>query len=120
MLSAICHQVSAALREEVSSFYQALPQTLPPNSILVNGQRTDLSAATFNIYDLLVSLRAELAVTSKLSALGLPRPLKTQVARIASNVGSVGGYGGGASKQKQVHLLWIFADSFTHSYFLYS
>ena len=104
-------KVSAAVREEVAQFYQTagvgmgmmgMSQALPPNSVLINGRRTDLSVSTFNIFDLLVDIRSELAVTSKLAALNLPKLVKTQVARIATNVGAAA-QGRGAS-QKQVRI----------------
>jgi len=98
-------KVSSALREEVNLFYQSMGMNnmhVPPNSVLINGRRTDLGASTFNLFDLLVDLRAELAVTSKLAVLNLPKTIKAQVARIASNVGSAAG--GGQGKQKQVRI----------------
>lgn len=95
-------KVSAAVREEASAWYQTIGNNMvmPPNSVFVNGRRTDLSSSTFNLFDLLVDIRGELAVTNKLSALALPKELKTQVSRIAGNVGS----GGQQSKQKQVRI----------------
>lgn len=98
-------KVSAALREEVNLFYQSMGMHnmhVPPNSVLINGRRTDLSASTFNLFDLLVDLRSELAVTSKLAAFNLPKTIKAQVARIASNVGSAAS--GMQGKQKQVRI----------------
>ena len=100
-------KVSASLKEEVHTWYQATSgqgMLLPPNSILVNGRRIDLSASTFNIFDLLDEIRAELVVTSALSALNLSAATKEQVGRIASSVGGTAGPMQPGRKQKQVRI----------------
>jgi hypothetical protein len=60
---------------------------LPPNSLLINGRRTDLSAATFNIYNVLQEVREELQLTGQLSGMNLTS-VREQVQRVAATVGA--------------------------------
>jgi hypothetical protein len=61
---------------------------LPPNSLLINGRRTDLSAATFNIYNVLQEVRQELQLTGQLSGMNLTSEVREQVQRVAATVGA--------------------------------
>jgi hypothetical protein len=61
---------------------------LPPNSLLINGRRTDLAAATFNIYNVLQEVRQELQLTGQLSGMNLTSGVREQVQRVAATVGA--------------------------------
>jgi hypothetical protein len=109
-------KVSAPVRNEVQKWYQAQQAmmmmggggmmggvgggagsvfSLPPNSLFANGRRVDLAGSTFNVFDLLVTLREEVQASRGLAELPFERDVKDQIARIAGRVGESGGGGGG-------------------------
>jgi hypothetical protein len=77
---------------------------LPPNSLLINGRRTDLSAATFNIYNVLQEVREELQLTGQLSGMNLTSGVREQVQRVAATVGAPSA-ANPAKQSKQVRCL---------------
>ena len=56
-------KVSEDIREEVQRFWMSgVTSQAPINSVYINGQRTDLGGATFNVYDLLSEGRFSLCI----------------------------------------------------------
>eukprot|EP01034_Spumella_vulgaris_P025848 gene25848-32345_t len=72
---------------QIEAFYTSgVLQQLPTNSLYVNGKRFDLSANTFNIYDVLVSIREELQLQSKIQKLPLDKDMKADLVSVAANI----------------------------------
>lgn len=80
-------KVSTTVRNDLSRFLESsMHHQVPMNSMFINGKRVDLSASTFNIFDLFADIRGELQTLSKLSSLPINREVKKQIALIASNI----------------------------------
>lgn len=73
-----------------------MSQYLPHNALLVNGLRIDLAGSTFNVFDLLASLRRELMQQAKLQSLGLSAERQRGLVQAAAAI-SGGRAAGGAA-----------------------
>lgn len=89
-------KLKATFVDSINVLYSSgIQQMLPPNCLMFNGVRVDLGGSTFNIFDMLSTLRKEYQQESKIASLGLSSIMQEKLIR-ASNAIS-GGAGGSAA-----------------------
>lgn len=85
LLSSI--KVDAKVRSDVQEYWSSkLPGTIPSNAIFINGMVVDLAGNTFNIYDLLNTIKEEVLKMNQLESLNLPVSLPPVLKNIASSM----------------------------------
>jgi UDP-glucose:glycoprotein glucosyltransferase len=87
LLSSI--KVDRKIRSDVQEYWSSsIPSTVPSNAIFINGVVVDLTGNTFNIYDLLNTIKDEILKMNKLESLDLPVSLPPLLKNIASSMNS--------------------------------
>ena len=80
-------KVKPSVKEEVNEFWaKSVPRVVPANSLFINGKRTDLDGATFNLFDVLSDLKTEYSHISALAAMNLSAIVRNKLKSVAVQV----------------------------------
>ena len=77
-------KVLPSVKTEVSQMHESgLLRYLPRNSLFINGNRIRIDDNTFNIFDVLITIKNEYAQMNTLDGMGLPKILRNKLKNIA-------------------------------------
>jgi hypothetical protein len=82
-------RVPKALRKSVADwYYKRLIQSLPQDSVYINGLHLDMSGASFNIFDVFAKLTREMALLQSLADLPLSQVARSSILSLAISTGA--------------------------------
>ena len=77
-------KVLPSVKDDIAQMYESgVLRYLPSNSLFINGNRISIDDNTFNIFDVLITIKDEYAQMNTLDSMGLPKILRNKLKNLA-------------------------------------